>query len=232
MVSPETTLYEILTGPVLWLTFAIFFVGVIVRIILYVRGLDWKIDRVTYNVNQSYGIHGAIRSILWWLIPFGTHQWRAKPGMTVITFVFHFGLLFTPVFLMAHNIILQERWGFSLWTISETFADYLTIAVLVCAVIMVLRRIALLEVRLITTFYDYVILLIAVAPFITGFMARYQLSDYHFWLLAHIISGEIWLITIPFTKLSHAVLFFCSRAQLGWDYGIKRHGMKAGYLTW
>ncbi|MCK5230707.1 MAG: hypothetical protein KAR13_10610 [Desulfobulbaceae bacterium] len=226
-------MYEILTGPVLWGTFIIFGVGVVLRVLLYVKGLDWKIDRVTYGVNTSYGVKGAIKSVFSWLIPFGTRNWRANPVMTTAVFVFHFGLLFTPVFLLAHNMMLTERWGFSLWTISESFADYLTIAVLISAVYMVLRRIALPEVRIITTFYDYLILLIAVAPFVTGFMARYQFSDYQFWLLAHIISGEIMLIAIPFTKLSHFVLFFCSRAQLGMDFGIKRGGMKGNkQLTW
>ncbi len=40
------------------------------------------------------------------------------------------------------------------------------------------------------------------------------------------------LIAIPFTKLSHLVLFFCSRVQLGMDYGIKRGGMKGKGLVW
>jgi len=34
------------------------------------------------------------------------------------------------------------------------------------------------------------------------------------------------------TKLSHIILFFMSRAQLGMDFGIKRGGMKGGGATW
>jgi len=34
------------------------------------------------------------------------------------------------------------------------------------------------------------------------------------------------LIAVPFTKLSHFVLFFMSRGQIGMDFGIKRGGMK------
>jgi len=40
------------------------------------------------------------------------------------------------------------------------------------------------------------------------------------------------LIAIPFTKLSHIVLFFASRAQIGMDYGIKRGGMKGKSMAW
>jgi hypothetical protein len=32
--------------------------------------------------------------------------------------------------------------------------------------------------------------------------------------------------------LSHVVLFFMSRGQLGMDYGIKRGGMKGKGLAW
>lgn len=225
-------MYEIVTGPLAWLSFLIFFIGISVRVVLYIKGLDWKLDRVTYRVNTLYGIKGAIRSILFWIVPFGSRSWRTKPLFTILVFSFHIGLLVTPVFLIAHNLLLKERWGFKLWTIGEGTADILTIVVIISAVFLALRRIALPEVRILTTAYDYLLLLIAVAPFITGFMAHRQVADYQFWLILHILSGEIWLIAIPFTKLSHIVMFFLSRAQIGMDFGIKRGGMKGKGLAW
>jgi nitrate reductase gamma subunit len=114
----------------------------------------------------------------------------------------------------------------------ESVADVLTVGVIIAAVFLVLRRIALSEVRILTTIYDFVVLAITVAPFVTGFIAHYIASDYKFWLIVHVICGEIMLIAIPFTKLSHFVLFFMSRAQLGMDYGIKRGGMKGKGFAW
>ena len=191
------------------------------------EGWTGRLDRVAYTEHAVYGFRGAVRSIVYWLIPFGTHSWRFYKGMTVLVFAFHIGLLFTPIFLRAHNIILKERWGFSLWSLPEGVADILTIVVIVAGVFLLLRRIAFPEVRIITTAYDYLLLAIAVAPFVTGFMAYHQDPDYHFWLIAHILCGEIMLVAIPFTKLSHFVLFFLSRAQIGMDFGIKRGGMKS-----
>ena len=40
------------------------------------------------------------------------------------------------------------------------------------------------------------------------------------------------LVAIPFTKLSHFVLFFMSRMQIGMDFGIKRGGMKSKGMAW
>ena len=51
-------MYEFVTGPLAWLAFAVFFVGIVVRLVMYVRGLDWKLDRVTYSVNTAYGVRG------------------------------------------------------------------------------------------------------------------------------------------------------------------------------
>ena len=40
------------------------------------------------------------------------------------------------------------------------------------------------------------------------------------------------LVAIPFTKLSHFLLFFLTRAQIGMDFGIKRGGMKGKTMPW
>jgi nitrate reductase gamma subunit len=225
-------MYQFVTGPLAWIAFAVFFVGIITRAVLYIRGLNWQMDRVAYRPHMRHGIRGALRSIVYWLLPYGTQSWRNNPFFTMLVFLLHIGLLLTPLFLLGHNVLLQERWGFSLPTISESTADLLTILVIVTAVFLVLRRIALTEVRLITDAYDYLVIAIAVAPFITGLIAHHQVGNYQFWLILHILCGELLLVAIPFTKLSHFILFFMSRAQLGMDYGIKRGGMKGKGLAW
>jgi nitrate reductase gamma subunit len=225
-------MYEFVTGPLAWLAFAVFFVGIVVRLVMYVRGLDWKLDRVTYSVNTAYGVRGAVRSVAFWLTPFGSHGWRANPMFTVFVFVMHIGLIVTPLFLLGHNILLQERWGVSGWSLPGPLADDMTVAVLISIAMLALRRIALPEVRIITSAYDYLMLAVAAAPFVTGLMARYAYAHSEPWLIVHILSGEILLVAIPLTKLSHFVLFFATRAQLGMDYGIKRGGMKSKGINW
>jgi nitrate reductase gamma subunit len=225
-------MYAFVTGPLAWLTFIIFFCGITYRAIWYFRGLNWQLDRVAYKPHMSYGIKGALRSIVFWLIPFGTHSWRFYPFFTICFFAFHIGLLVTPFFIYGHNVLLQERFGFSLWSMSDGAADFMTSMVLVAAIFIVMRRNALPEVRIITTPYDYLVIAIAVAPFVTGLLARHQVGNYNFWLIIHILSGQLFLVAIPFTKLSHFIGFFLSRAQIGMDYGIKRGGMKSKGLSW
>lgn len=226
-------MYEFLTGFMFWLSISICLIGMLVRIVLYFNGLNWQLDRVAYRAYPLQGLKGALQSIFKWLLPFGTYGWRKQPFMTVIFFSFHIGAVLVPLFLLAHNLFLKDKLGFSMFiTLNPALADVLTWTVVISAVFLALRRIALPEVRILTTIYDYFILFLSAAPFITGLLSRYEFGDYSFWLIAHILCGEALLIAIPFTKLSHIVLFFASRAQLGMDYGIKRGGMKGKGLAW
>ncbi len=225
-------MYNLLTGPGLWLSIGICLVGLFVRGVLYVKGLNWQLDRVAYTAHPKAGIKGALRSIFFWILPFGTRSWRTQPFMTVLFFVFHIGAVCIPLFLYAHNMMFQEKLGFSFVSMNQTVADMMSWGVIMSAIFLAIRRLVLPEVRILSTPYDYLILFLSAAPFITGLICRYEIGDYSFFLIVHIIFGEILLISIPFTKLSHILLFFLSRAQIGMDFGIKRGGMKGKGMAW
>jgi nitrate reductase gamma subunit len=197
---------------------------------MYVRGLNWQLDRVAYKPHFSLGIKGALHSIRRWLIPGGTYSWRDQPFMAAAFFLFHIGGVLVPLFLLGHQVLLKQALGFGLPALPSIASDVLTVLAIIGGVMLALRRIALTEVRILTTPYDWFILAVSVAPFVTGFVARMHMGNYDFWITAHILTGELLLILAPFTKLSHIVLFFMSRGQLGMDYSIKRGGMKRSYV--
>ncbi|WP_300669991.1 sulfate respiration complex protein HmcE [Desulfoluna sp.] len=220
-------MYQFITGPLLWLSFTIFFVGCFTHVVLYIKDLDEALDRVSYTTHIGWAIRGALWSLISWMVPFGTRSWRVKPVYTLMFYLFHIGAVIAPLFLSAHAVILESRWGISVPTLPDVVADWLTVGVIVAAVGVVIRRFILPEVRILTTDRELGALFIAVAPFVTGCMAYHQVGDSTYWTLAHILSGELLLVAIPFTKLSHLVLFFCSRVQIGIDFGTKRGGMKS-----
>jgi len=219
-------MYNFLTGPLAWFSFSVFFIGIFIRSLLYLKGLNSNLDRVTYRVNTFSGIKEGVRSNISWLIPFRTRGWQIQPLMTVLFFVFHASMIVSTIFLKAHNMILQERWGISLITIPDPVADFLTLAVIFSGIALILRRMLKPEVKILTTVYDYLLICISILPFLTGFLAYHQYGNYAVMMPVHIISGELLLVVFPFTKLSHGFLFFFSRFQLGMDFGIKRGGMK------
>ena len=63
------------------------------RVVLYIRGLDWRLERVAYGPGRKIGMKGAISSVLQWLVPFGTHSWRRQPYFTIAFFLFHIGVV-------------------------------------------------------------------------------------------------------------------------------------------
>ncbi|MGZ3538996.1 MAG: hypothetical protein ACXVAB_13330, partial [Thermodesulfobacteriota bacterium] len=42
--------------------------------------------------------------------------WKTDPFMTILTSVFHVFLIVVPIFLLGHNILFAQSWGFSLWS--------------------------------------------------------------------------------------------------------------------
>ena len=219
---------EILTGPLLKLALTVFAVGLLVRVVLYIKGLDWRLERVAYAYGGSRGVKGAIWSVFKWLIPFGTHSWRKQLFTTIAFFLFHAGVVICPLFLAGHMILLEETVGFSLPSLPTAVGDVLAALGFLGGVMLMLRRITLPQVRILTDKQDWAILVLCLITLGSGIIARYQFGAYDFWLTLHVLAGEIILFIAPFTKLSHIALFFASRAQLGMDFAIKRGGATRG----
>lgn len=224
-------MYEFVRGPLALISFFVFFAGIIARVIWYVKGLDWRLDRVAYTEKINYGIGGALRSVFHWILPINRTTLN-HPIFMGMTYLFHACLLIAPIFLMGHVVLVEESWNISWITIPDTIADYMTIGVIVAGLYLLSRRLIAPNLKILTDGSDFLALAIALAPFVTGFIAYHQLFAYKTMLIIHILAGEIMLIAIPFTKLSHCVLFFCSRAQIGMDYAIKRGGQKGRGIVW
>ncbi len=212
-------LYRIVSGPLVWISFAIFIFGSLYRLI-FMMVLAKKKEPVLFSYMSFYY---GLRSILHWLTPFGTVKWQKNPVFTIITFTFHICLLGVPLLLFSHVILIKEAWDIGWWYISDTAADIMTILVILGAVFFLVRRIVLPEVKYLTSVSDYIILAIVAAPFITGFWTSHQWIGYNIMGIIHILAGEIMLAAIPFTRLSHMIFFPFTRGYIGSEFGAVRH---------
>jgi nitrate reductase gamma subunit len=141
-----------------------------------------------------------------------------QPFMTALTVTFHVLLFATPLFLLAHNVLLAESVGFHLPHVPDGMADVMTALFLLCGAAFLFRRMFVGRVRAITTGYDYFIFLVTLLPFATGFLAYHQIGDYGTMIVLHVLSGELMLVLIPFTRLGHALFFFLYRFLLPGEY--------------
>ena len=216
-LTPDT-IYRFLAGPALWVAMTAFLGGLVLRLGHLYR-LSRRKDPVIYN--HARFVWG-FKSILFWLVPWATVAMRSQPVFSGAVFLFHVCLLAVPLFLNAHNILWDEAFGVSLWSLPDAWADGLTLAFLATAVFMIVRRIVRPEVRILTSAWDYTLIGLTVLPFLTGFMAYHQLGSYEVMLLLHIALAEVLLIVIPFSKLAHMLLFFLTRAFIGFELGARR----------
>jgi nitrate reductase gamma subunit len=170
-------------------------------------------------MSLTYGL----RSIVHWIVPFAAVNWRLRPVLTVVTFAFHWCLLATPIFLLSHVVLWEKAWNIAWWTFPDALADAMTVIVILSCVYFLVRRIVSAQVRFVTDTRDFDILAIVAAPFVTGFLAFHQWFAYDFMVVAHIVSGEIMLAAIPFTRLSHMIYSPLTRAYIGSEFGKIRH---------
>jgi len=212
-------LYAFVSGPLLWLAVAVFVVGGLYRLV-HLLVLVHQKERFVYSyMSWKY----SLRSILHWVTPFAAENMRRHPVFTCVTFAFHLCLLLTPLFLLAHVVLIEEAWDVSWWTLPDAAAITAALIVVAGCLFFLVRRRVTPEVRYVTSASDYVLLAIVAAPFVTGILAHYQVPGYPLMGIAHILTGEIMLVAIPFTRLSHMFFAPLTRAYMGSEFGGVRH---------
>ncbi|MFH1673838.1 MAG: TmcC family electron transfer complex membrane anchor subunit [Pseudomonadota bacterium] len=211
-------MYELVRGPLAWAAFIIFIAGSLYRIIYMLAGA--KKEKVVF---PHMSLKHSLASLVHWVIPFNNQYMKQRPVFTAVSFAFHICLVVTPIFLLAHIILWDESWNISWWSMSDTIADYMTIIVIAGCIFFLYRRLTDPVVKNVTDGSDYLLLAITALPFITGFIAYHQWFDYKTMLIIHILAGEIMLIAIPFTRLSHMLFFVFTRAYFGSEQGHVKH---------
>jgi nitrate reductase gamma subunit len=209
------TLYNLVSGPLAWLAFIIFIGGSLYRLTNLVVLVHKKEKFIYSYMSLKY----SLRSILRWSTPFATENMRKHAVLTIVAFAFHICLILTPVFLLAHVILIEESWDLNWWTLPDVAAEIMTLIVIGGCVFFLVRRMVNPEVKFVTFASDYIILGIVAAPFVTGLLAYYQWFGYQIFVILHILSGEVMLVAIPFTRLSHMFFAPLTRAYMGSEFG-------------
>ena len=212
-------LYDWASGPLFVFSLAVFVLGMAARVLRFLQ-LAKKADPAAL---KGFRPAWALKSILHWLVPANITA-RENPLMTAAGFVFHLGLLATALLSSAHVILWDQAWNVSWWTLPDGAADALAFACLGAALYLAARRIIAPYVRALTGPSDWLVLVLTTLPVLTGVLAYHQWGDYDSMIALHVLSADLLLLAAPFTKLSHVMLFFVSRAVTGSDFGKRSVG--------
>lgn len=207
-------------GPLLWIAFLTFFIGSILRAALFLS-VSRKRDKIIY---QYFSWKYVLATFGRWLLPLNKDVAK-NPVFTILGYMFHICLIVVPIWFSGHISLWEEsRFEWSWTPIPDGLADWMTLIFLAIALFFLLRRIVSADIRLLSTFSDYLLIVVVALPFITGYFLTHGTVDNIGFLgeniqLIHMLSGELMLILIPFTKLSHFVLFFFSRGATAIEFG-------------
>ena len=207
-------------GPLLWIAFLTFFIGSILRAALFLS-VSRKRDKIIY---QYFSWKYVLATFGRWLLPLNKDVAK-NPIFTILGYMFHICLIVVPIWFSGHISLWEEsRFEWSWTPIPDGLADRMTLIFLAIALFFLLRRIVSADIRLLSTFSDYLLIVVVAMPFITGYFLTNGTVDNIGFLgeniqLIHMLSGELMLILIPFTKLSHFVLFFFSRGATAIEFG-------------
>jgi nitrate reductase gamma subunit len=207
-------------GPLLWIAFLIFFIGSILRAALFLS-VSRKRDKIIY---QYFSWKYVLATFSRWLLPLNKDVAK-NPVFTILGYMFHICLIVVPIWFSGHISLWEEsRFEWSWTPIPDGLADWMTLIFLAIALFFLLRRIISADIRLLSTFSDYLLIVVVALPFITGYFLTHGTVDNIGFLadniqVIHMLSGELMLILIPFTKLSHFVLFFFSRGATAIEFG-------------
>jgi len=205
-------------GPLFRLAFLVMALGLLRLVILALWGIGQMIYRAR-DRNNPYS--KVVKTTLTWLIPIQRLH-RSRPWLSYSSFLFHVGLIVTPIFLLDHIHLWRASIGLSWPGIPKTIADALTLLVLASGILLIGMRIFNPYTRRVSGFLDYFLVLLILLIFSTGFIASrpYNPIPYETSMLIHVLSADILLLLAPFTKIAHCVLFPLVRmtSELAWKF--------------
>lgn len=213
-------LTDLARGPLLKLSLLVMAAGLLRVGLLQIWELGWAYGRAGDQV-VSWPV--IIKRSLAWLLPWRYWGPESRRLYNLTSFVFHVGIIAVPLCLAGHVALWQQELGVSWFALSPVVADLLTVLTVVALAGLLVGRAVNAGSRTLSKRQDWLIPILCMLPFVTGFLVahpRFSPIDVQVVYLLHMLSAELLLILVPFTKLVHIVLFWSNRvsSEFGWRF--------------
>jgi nitrate reductase gamma subunit len=205
-------------GPFFRFALALFVLGLIRHVVI-----TWLSVRDALKKADDKKLPGeAIRkATVRWIFPM--RAFNEKKSFSVASVVFHVGVILAPLFLTTHVLLIERAIGLSWPTLPNLLADILTLAAIAGIVFMFASRVSTPEGRALTRSQDLWVLILVGLPFLSGFLAMHPVLNplpFSFTMLVHVLSANVALAIVPFTKLVHIALMPATQyvSEVGWHF--------------
>jgi nitrate reductase gamma subunit len=200
---------EFARGPLFAFTFLVMILGLTRLAVVQFYFLTVKKGRRLGDVKWS----DVAKDTLSWVVPV-RHITPGSEVFSAASFLMHIGLIIVPLLLMDHIALWEAFLGVRLPAIGKDLADSLTLFTIACILVLLACRMFVPQQRMVSRRIDYLALLVILLTFASGYAASHPAANPFRWdvtMLIHILSAEALFVMVPFSKLSHVVLFFFDR---------------------
>lgn len=192
--------------------------GLNIAIGLFLLGMLWRLIEIytlgrkqdlapARNAPGASGWHTIARRSM---PPHG--MLKRSPISYVGGYIFHVGLFIAVFFFAPHIKLVESLLGLSWPGLPSQVIDAVTVVTLATMLLVLFDRINNPVKRFLSTFGDYFAWALTFLPLLTGFLAvKHLVLPYTTMLAIHILSVELLLVALPFTKLIHVFTLFASR---------------------
>jgi len=130
----------------------------------------------------------------------------------IMGYTFHIGFFVALLFFAPHIQLFRKTVGLGWPALPSQLVDGVSLLAIVALLLMLAYRLTHPVKRFLSTFDDYASWALTLAPLLSGYLAfHHLLLPYTLMLALHILSVELLLVFMPFTKLFHTVSLFISR---------------------
>ncbi len=192
-------------GPVFRLAIALMVLGILRLLLLNTINI---VNLVKHAQDRSIPLRSIVRETARWFVP--NKNTRSQLFFSVTSFLFHIAVIVTPIFLGAHVMLWERGVGVGWPALPQEAADYLALLAVLTALLLFAKRVTARMTRAMSRVQDYLLPLLISVPFISGYLAMHppiNPFDYYATMFVHVMSGNLILVLIPFSKLSHMALF-------------------------
>jgi nitrate reductase gamma subunit len=165
------------------------------------------------NLAEAKGseMSSGLRTIVTRSIP-DSSTFKRSTFTIVAGYIFHIGLFVTILFYAPHILLIKDIIGFGWPSIPTQIVDALTVVSIIALLAILAHRFTNKVLRYLTNTEDLLVWFVTIAPLVTGYMAFHRIGMTASTMLGiHILSVELLMVMLPFTKLMHAFTLFIAR---------------------
>lgn len=192
--------------------------GLNIALLVFILGTIWRLIEI-YSLGRKKDLSAPRHAA-------GASGWATivrrsmpPPGMLKTSpvsyiggYLFHLGLAVIVFFFAPHIALLTSLIGAAWPGLPSQAIDFATVVTMGAMIAVLIDRIVKIPKRFLSTFGDWFTWTLTFVPLLTGWLAvQHLLLPYTLMLALHILSVELLLVFLPFTKLFHAFTAFGSR---------------------